>query len=432
MKTLLPILLISLFSFSLNAQEEKRKDTLKKLSNYQRQLKVGNPTNKDAEMAIQDIEAPFYRVKTFVTQPWFDYKKKVNEKTGLQLSVNYTSMFMGASDVVDENADNFATSGIFDATLNWQFINRKKGKNQGNLIFWVDSRHLYAGDNVPQFFNFQTGSALIPATKFNEWSIRTLEFYYQQKIADRVAFAVGKIDLTDWFSYNGLIHPMKHFMDYGFSVNPTTNWPNAGLGIVAGGWLNERKTLGFKVGVADMAGDNFASKKFMDFGTEGFQNGSLMKIAEINFSPGSDQYYFQRVSFTYWHSDELTPEDDTWFLTSSSSGWSVQGTWVFEDKYIPVVTFGMSDGEGGNVLSNINLSMMHGWFFKSHDLLGIGLNYTQSSINDEDQYLTEIFYRYTVSRTIAVTPVFKTVLNPALNPDEDLLFYYGIRSRISL
>lgn len=66
------------------------------------------------------------------------------------------------------------------------------------------------------------------------------------------------------------------------------------------------------------------------------------------------------------------------------------------------------------------------------DLFGIGFNYTSSTITDTTQFLAELFYRLTITQTAAITPMVKVVINPVLNPNTDLLFYYGIRGRISL
>jgi hypothetical protein len=75
---------------------------------------------------------------------------------------------------------------------------------------------------------------------------------------------------------------------------------------------------------------------------------------------------------------------------------------------------------------------MNGFHFLSNDLVGIGLNYTESTISGEAQFMSELFYRFTWSKTTAITPVVKAVMNPALNPTTDFLIYYGIRARITM
>lgn len=382
-------------------------------------------------MALDDIEAPFYRFDTKISQPWFDWKKKVKEHTGLQMSANYSSTFIGASSRISEDNQQTAASGIFDATLNWNFINRKKGKNQGNLIFWVDSRHLYYGSVPAQMLNFETGSATLPALKFGQWSFRTLEFYYQQQVFNgRMGIVVGKIDMADWFTYHGLLHPMMHFSDYAFSVSPTVQWSNVGLGLVVGGWLDKQKRFGIVAGLNDVAGDDISENKFLDWGTSNFKDGNFLKMVELVYTPAYDKYYFNRITATFWHGD-ATEGHNSFSASPSTKGFTVQGTWMIQNKWIPTFTFGLSDGKGTNSISKLNISAMHAWLFPSRDMLGIGLNYTESVISGTGQFLNEIFYRFTLSKAVVLTPSIKTIIKPALNPEKSFLFYYGIRTRIS-
>ena len=384
-------------------------------------------------MALDDIKAPYYRVDVKVTKPWFDWKRKLNEKTGIQLSINYSSVFMGASAKISDENVQTAASGIFDATINWNFLNRKKGKNKGNLILWLDSRHLYYGDVAPQMLNFETGSATLPALKFNKWSFRALELYYQQQLFNgRMGIAIGKIDMPDWFVYHCLLHPLMHFTDYGMTIAPTVSWSNPGLGIVVGGWLDKKKRFGIMAGINDVAGDDISQNNFFDLGASNWKNGKFLKMAEFIYTPAYDKLYFNRINLTVWHSDELTAADSSFFSSPGSKGFSLQATWMIKNKYIPTFTFGMTDGDGANSISRLNIAINHAWYFPSRDMFGIGLNYTESTVNGKGQFLNEIFYRFTISKAFVVTPLIKTVIKPALNPDKDVLFYYGIRTRISM
>jgi len=401
-------------------------------SNYTADIRVGNPTNKDVEMAIDDAKAPSYRYSIVYTKPWFDFKRKLNETTGIQLSFTYATIFMGASTKISEENQQDAASGIFDATIKWDFINRK-GKNKGSIILWLDSRHLYYGDVAPQWLNFETGSALFPALQFNKWTFHILQFYYQQVLFERMAFVIGKIDLSDWFNFNTLLHPKKHFTDFAFSVNPTVSWSNSGFGIVAGGWIDKNRQFGVIAGLNDVAGHDLTRDDFFNLGLDQWSNGKFLKMVEVFYTPARALRYFNRIGATFWHSDELLESDESFFTSPSSKGFSVQVSWVFNDKYIPVITFGMSDGRGANSLSKFNISLAHAWFFNTYDMLGIGMNYTQSTVEGSvSQFLSEIFYRFTLSKTTVFTPMIKFVVNPALNPNTKFLIYYGLRGRISM
>ena len=402
-------------------------------SGYKANIRIGNPTNKDIELELNDYAYDQYRYDLQYSDGWFNFKKRLNENHGLQLSINYSSIFLGATSKISEGYTKTAASGILDITIKWNFVNHKADQNVGSLVFWVDSRHLYYGDVTPQFLFQEVGSATLSATKFNKWSMHVLEFYYQQALFDnRMGFVIGKIDMPDWFNFNALGHPNLHFTDLTMLFNPTISVSNPGMGIGLGGWLDKKKRFGLVLGFNDVAGVDLKDPGFLDFGTDQWGNGKFLKMVEMAYTPSRAKYYDNRVSATFWHSDELLESDQSFFQTPSSKGFTVQASWTINDKYIPVFTFGLSDGKGANALSKLNISLMNAWDLASHDMLGIGLNYTKSSITDENQFLSEIFYRWTWSKTMHLTPLVKFVINPALNPDRDFLMYYGIRSRISI
>jgi len=50
----------------------------------------------------------------------------------------------------------------------------------------------------------------------------------------------------------------------------------------------------------------------------------------------------------------------------------------------------------------------------------------------DDQYTAELFYRWQVSKAIAVTPDLQYIKNPALNPEADSIWVFGLRVRGAL
>lgn len=402
-------------------------------SGYKSQYKMGSPTNKENELELNDYAVKEYRYDLKYMDGWYATKKKINEKTGLKYSINYSSMYLGASSRIDESKQQNAAGGILDLILIWDVFRFKNGVDFGGFVFWTDWRHNYYGDVPVSKLNFDVGSATLPAVLFNNWSPRVVEFYYQQSFfKKRMGLVAGKIDLGDWFAYNGLAHPLLHFTDLVFSVSPTVSWSNMGLGIAGGGWIDKDRTVALLIGAIDVAGDDVSKRNYFDIGASQFFSGNLLKMAEFQFTPKRAKYYTNRLSATIWHSDELTVEDESFFTSPSSKGFALEGTWTFTNKHITALTFGLSDGKGANALSKINASAMHGINFENHDLFAAGINYTKSTISDENQFLTEVFYRWTWSKTTSITPVIKLVVNPALNPNVDLLVYYGIRGRVSL
>jgi porin len=49
-----------------------------------------------------------------------------------------------------------------------------------------------------------------------------------------------------------------------------------------------------------------------------------------------------------------------------------------------------------------------------------------------DQYTTELFWQYQLTREVAVSPSRQYIKDPALNPEENSLWVYGLRLRVAL
>jgi len=69
-------------------------------------------------------------------------------------------------------------------------------------------------------------------------------------------------------------------------------------------------------------------------------------------------------------------------------------------------------------------------------VIGLGFNWGKpnqvSFEGADDQYTTELFWRYQLTKELAITPDLQFLINPALNPDEDNLWVFGLRVRVAL
>jgi porin len=74
-------------------------------------------------------------------------------------------------------------------------------------------------------------------------------------------------------------------------------------------------------------------------------------------------------------------------------------------------------------------------YFKQNnsDLFAIGFAWGRPADNSlDDQYTVEMFYRLQLSQNIAISPDIQLLINPALNPDEDIIAVFGLRGRVAL
>lgn len=70
------------------------------------------------------------------------------------------------------------------------------------------------------------------------------------------------------------------------------------------------------------------------------------------------------------------------------------------------------------------------------NLLGFGINWGQPNeavfgSGLDDQYAIETFYRIQVTKELAIKPDVQFLINPALNPDEDNIWVFGLRTRLT-
>jgi porin len=71
------------------------------------------------------------------------------------------------------------------------------------------------------------------------------------------------------------------------------------------------------------------------------------------------------------------------------------------------------------------------------DLLAFGANRgkpNETVFGDglDEQYAFELFYHLQVTQELAITPDIQLLIDPALNPDEDSIWVFGVRARLAL
>jgi len=391
----------------------------------------GGPKTVGAQLAADNQPRFSYRIPIKHTKPWYDFKQRLSENSGIEFGLNYTSIFIHSSQkIAAENTLN-ASSGILDIQGGWNFIGRKKAKNKGKLFVKINSRHSYSGPNgtAPMFHGLnESGYYGLPATGFRDYSIRMTELNYQQSLFEnRFHFVIGKVDPTNYFNFHGLIVPWQHFIGYGASVSGTVNWPDQGLGAI----ISYRPTEKFYImaGLTDVRGDVFRENEFLNFG-DYFQDGKFWKSVEVGFVPSFEERYFKKISITYWQSDRYTNSKGV--AVESGEGIAVSAHWFFKERFIPFARFGISNGKGENAFYTADIQIGHGYRFRNYDMLGLSLSWNQPNIPEaKDQYTSELFYRLNVTAHLELTPSIQFILNPTLNPDATSLFYFGARGRVT-
>jgi porin len=236
------------------------------------------------------------------------------------------------------------------------------------------------------------------------------------------------LDATDYVDVYALASPWTGFLNFAFSTGTTTlAVPNdAAFGAAAGAMLTDNL---FLIGsVSDLNADPTDPGETVD---SFFSDHEYFKSVEIGWTTAQDRIYLDNVHLTLWHADEREQ-------AAQPSGWGANLSWTayLAGKWLPFVRAGFAD-DGGSLTQK---SVSVGFGYQKNpgkNLLGVGLNWGQPNEDTwgsglRDQYTAELFYRWQISKAIAVTPDLQYIRNPAFDPDANSIWVFGLRVRGAL
>ena len=378
---------------------------------------LGGPSSVDSELAedAREKDSVFEGIDRAL-KPWFEFKERVNQDLGLQFGLDYSILYQGLTDSLGEDQ---AAGGVFRLFGNWTLLGRDTS-HPGSLVFKIENRHRIGTDVAPQNLGFEAGYVGLTGTLFSDFDWGVTNLFWQQKFHDgKINFIVGTLDPTDYVNIYGLTNPLTQFQNLTFLTDPTIAAPNQGLGIAAGAMLSDN--IYITGSLSDANGDP-TEAGFDSF----FNDGEFFKHIEIGWVSSFERRYFDNIHLTAWHVDERdeaeTPND--WGLAFSTS-------WFINDRWMPFLRGGFS--QDGAALLDGSVSVGFGRYFdNSSNLLGFGVGWGSPAQDGlEAQVTTELFYRLQLAQNLALTPDIQVIFNPALNPDQDAIAVFGIRTRLN-
>lgn len=386
---------------------------------------IAVPSNLSTDEVENQIEMdknanPLYESKLLA--PIHDWKSGVSERTGFNWSVDYSALAMGVSGSPGESD---ASSGVVRFFGFWDLVNRGT-PNKGSLNWKIEHRHKYS-DLAPSALGFESGYIGLFEPTFSDQGSRLTNLYWKQNFADGKWTAIlGFLDTTDFIDVYLMASPWTGFNNFVFSTGSATmDLPNdATLGLGAGGMVTEN--LYVQAGITDANSD--PSDPFEGFNN--ISNGSdFYKWLEIGLSPGQDKLYFDNLHLTFWHVDERA--------NGTPDGWGLNASWQrwIDDKWLPFVRGGYTEDSGSLLEGSVTIGLGY-QPIPQRGVIGLGFNWgkpNETSFEGAgDQYTTELFWRYQLTKEVAVTPSIQYIKGPALNEEEDSLWAYGLRVRVAL
>ena len=418
---ILLVILMPAASVFAAPDEKSASSTSPSKSSYAEVPEFGGPDSTGVLLREDDIrKTPFLRFPVIdrALEPYFGVKKRVNDHIGLAFGFDYFAVVLGVNESLGEE---HAASGVFRAFGSWTLLGRQT-KNTGSLVYKVEHRHRYT-DIPPSALGFEAGYLGLIGPPYSDQGWRLTNLYWQQRLAaGRVSIVAGWLDTTDYLNVYALASPWQHFLNLEFQTGTAVAIPNEGLGAAIGVMLTDQ----FYV-VAGLADQNSDPAEPGDGFDTFFNDHEFFTHVEIGWVSSFDRRYFDNVHVTFWHGDERDEAQ-----VEESWGVLVSATTFVDDHWMPFLRGGYSNGDAALMEATVKAGV--GFYWKENrDVLGFGVGWARPSDGTlRDQYAIELFYRFQIAQNLALTPDIQFIVDPALHPDEDLLFFFGLRARLAL
>ena len=359
-----------------------------------------------------------------VLKPWYDMKKDLDREHGFKFGISYTSYYQKASDTFGPEDD--AASFDLDISGTWTFLGR--GTDSPTMLgfdfFWRDN---YGSKIPPQTLFTQYGSLYSGAAPYGENDPVVGELWLQKKFNNKFGFRLGQIFPITAYDFFPFKNFRTDFVDFNHVTNAAIPLPGNGLGA----FVQYRPKPGIMLRLG--AHDANADVEKSGFDT---YDGELFTIFEVGFDtglmprePGRPPHGHVHVSF--WHQDK---RDDA----GIDNGWGVGVSGVQRfGRFSPFVRYGYADVNAGGptpVKHMVNIGLVTDDIFgQDKDRIGVGYTWSDPADRSLDkQNMIDAYYRVQLTPEIEIGPTLEVIFDPVRNPDDDTVYVWGFRTRISL
>jgi porin len=343
----------------------------------------------------------------------YNNKKKINQKTGIAYSIDYTLLAQNAS---HSTVDQDGASSVFRIYGNWLAMGDKAGMS-GNLVFKFEHRGTILGYQAPRDLGFTTGSALSTANyKDSGWGFTDL--YWKQLFnGGRSGIMLGHMDPGDWADQHVLLNAWTNLLNDSFYNNPTEAIPKRTFSLV--GRLGLPRNWYAGAGVHDANGKD----NEVDF-RQVWNTPELFTWVELGFRANDDVAFGETTHLHYWHQDERVEAgvEDSWGITFSSSK-------VLASRFTTVLRIGYSEGNAAQMSRFIGVAAS--MVVRGSDHLLAGLSYGSAPDRSlGSQSTAEVLYKMQLTQNMTISPNIQLTFNPVFNDQKSTIYVLGIRARL--
>ncbi|MCF6311693.1 MAG: carbohydrate porin [Verrucomicrobiales bacterium] len=352
---------------------------------------------------------------------WEDFWHLVDEKSGLSMAFAYTTLFQAATKG-NYTGPRSGGSSDFDMIGRWSLINPDDHEgwiNEGTIGFATEYRSQF-GNATPADLGESLGSLWGITAGFNEEDFTLKELWWHQHLFDdHLAFRLGRISLDSIFDAYRFTGANHFYTNKAFSRNPTIPFPNTGLGLVFA-W-NPGHNLFAIVGGGSADGREAETTTAQQGIKEWFSATTLGWKPKHDLGTGLYQV-------TFWHSKARSGNP-----LPEATGYSILLQQEFANGWTPFTRYAYSSAAVTDTKRIITAGVVHeGSPRKPTDRVGVALAWGQAhNDNYRDQWTAELFYRYSITPSLRITPLAQIIVNPAKNPYDQVIGVFGLRGRFT-
>lgn len=368
---------------------------------------------------------------------WYAFKDRLDEEYGFKFALAYSALYQRASQTFEGGAarrrlllelydylnlelgpepSKDAAGGIAEFTGTWTMI-RPDTPNSGSLSFEIENRHRLGPPITPQSLFLDAGAYWPTAAAFSEFNTTLLSLYYDQSFLDgRAGVRVGKFLPFVVYDFFSLKNAKADFNDAAFTLNPSIAWAAWGMGATI--FLKPTERTYINAGIHDLNGG--AVQGIETFFTER----EYFKVVDVGYN-SKFSFGDGNIHVTYWNTDKREKQN-----LESSKGVTIGGEQQI-GRFLPYFRYGYSTG-GSSPLRHFVAGGMgfKNVFGRQDDLIAFGVSWGEPT-NKElfvSQTATEAFYKFHLTKELAITATVQYIQDPPLSVEDDLTVL-GIRAR---
>lgn len=382
-------------------------------------LEGGDSVTEDIHQ--DDISAgAAFRLRGQPLKPWFDAKRRWNDKYGLKLNFSLQTLHQNADNTTGETN---AAAGRAELNGSWTLLGRGT-KNAGRLTFRIENRSTLGTAIPPSKLGNQFGSGTLVGTGFSDYSEANLsELAWRQSLMQgRLRFVTGKISAVGWYGGHALSSPKRGFQNTALQASNTRAFPGRGFGLGFGYQFSPR--------LVALAGIHDANAKTTGDPFDSIKQGEYFKSVELRYYLTTpERARWDQMRLNLWHQDERVQAG----VPESYGANFVISKLMADDTMMPFLFAGVS--KGGAALFEKDIGVGISFAFdttasKARDVLGFGLAWGSPSNSAlQEQVTGEIYYRFQLLDNFAITPSIQVIKNPIANPSKTTVTVVGLRMR---